>query len=263
MRNNIDIRIEQIKKEGRMGIMTHLITGYPTLSLSQKIARVLVKGGADIVEIQIPFSDPMADGPLIVEACQQSLDNGTKVSDSFKLANFVNNKLKTPVVLMTYVNIVIHMGIENFCNACKKYGVSGVIIPDLPYDSEESILLKKYANKNNVHVIYVISPAIEEKRLQEIKKQAGGFIYCTSRQGTTGTGKNFTKNLSLYLSRVKKATPVPIAVGFGMSSKKDFDLIHKYSQIGIVGSAIVNIIKSHKTSQILPVLSKFMFSLTK
>jgi tryptophan synthase alpha chain len=176
MKNNIDTTIEKIKKEKRIGIMTHLITGYPTIPLSKKIAETLARGRADILEIQIPFSDPMADGPLIVEACQRSLENGATVKNSFELAKFVNNKLKTPVVLMTYANIIIHMGIENFCAHCKEYGVSGIIAPDLPYDSEEGKKLKKYAEKNGVHLIYLISPAVEGARLKEIKNLAVLFI---------------------------------------------------------------------------------------
>src|ERR1035437_907766 len=194
MKNNLDNTIEKIKNRKHIGIMAHLVTGYPTLALSKKISKTLIKGGADIIEIQIPFSDPMADGPLIVEACQKSLDNGIQIKDSFELAKFVNKNLKTPVVLMTYANIIIHMGIKNFCVTCKKHGVSGLIVPDLPYDSTECKLLRDHAIKARIHLIYVISPAIEAERLQEIKKLASGFLYCTSRQGTTGTGKKFTQN---------------------------------------------------------------------
>src|SRR3990167_5445714 len=138
MKNNLDQVIEKIKGRKNIGIMAHLVVGYPTLSFSRKIVIALVRGGADIIEIQIPFSDPMADGHLIVEACQQSLENGTKIKDSFELAKFVNKNLKTPIVLMTYANIIIHMGIEKFCIKCKKNCISGVIVPDLPYDSEEA-----------------------------------------------------------------------------------------------------------------------------
>lgn len=261
MKNKIDIVIEEIKKENRIGIMSHLVTGYPTFSFSKRIARTLVKGGADIVEIQIPFSDPMADGTLIVEACQKSLDRGTRIKDSFELAKFVSKNLNTPVVLMSYANILIHMGIKRFCVACKECGVSGLIVPDLPYDSEECKILKNYATKARVHLIYVISPAVEEKRFQEIKKLVSGFLYCTSRQGTTGTEKKFAKNISLYLARVRGKSSITLAVGFGISSSKDLSLIKKYSEIGIIGSAIIEVIKKSKNSEILPAISRFMSEL--
>lgn len=263
MKNNLDYTIEKIKSENRVGIMTHLVTGYPTFALSKTIARTLVKSGADIIEIQIPFSDPMADGPLIVGACQRSLENGVKIKDSFDLAKFVTENLKTPVVLMTYANIIIHMGIKDFCVASKKAGVSGIIVPDLPYDSEECIMLKKYTTKFGVHLIYVISPAIESKRLKEVKKLAGGFIYCTSRQGITGTGKEFSKNIVSYLSRVRKNCSVPLAVGFGISSSKDLKLIKGYARVGVIGSAIINIINKNKNSEVLSAISKFMSDITK
>ena len=263
MKNNLDHVIEKIKKRKRIGIMAHLVTGYPSFEFSKKIAQALAKGGADIIEIQIPFSDPMADGPLIVEACQNSLDKGIKIKNSFELAKFVSKNLKTPVVLMTYANILIHMGIKRFCIACKKYGVSGIIVPDLPYDSEECKELQKYAKKMGVHLIYVISPAIEDSRLLEITKRASGFLYCTSRQGTTGTGKKFAQNISSYLARVRKNSSLPLAVGFGISSSEDLELIKEYSEIGIVGSAIVNIIRRHKNSEILAAISQFMSKLTK
>lgn len=263
MKNKIDIIIEEIKKRKRIGIMAHLVTGYPTFLLSKRIAETLVKGGADIIEIQIPFSDPMADGTLIVEACQKSLDVDTRVKDSFKLAKFVSKNLKTPVVLMTYANILIHMGIKRFCVACKECGVSGLIVPDLPYDSEECKMLQNYVTKAGVHLVYVISPAIEEKRLQEIKKLASSFIYCTSRQGTTGTGKKFAKNISLYLARVREKSSISLAVGFGISSLKDLKLIEKYSEIGVVGSAIIEVIRKSKNSEVLPAISEFMSKLIK
>ena len=261
MKNSLDYTIEKIKSENRIGIMAHLVTGYPTFALSKKIAEVLVRGGADIIEIQIPFSDPMADGLLIVEACQKSLKNGTKIRDSFTLAKFISKNLKTPVVLMTYANIVTHMGIEKFCMVCKEGNILGLIVPDLPYDSEECRVLKKYAEKNGFYIIYVISPAIENSRLEEIKKRASGFIYCTSRQGTTGIGKNFVKNINSYLLRVRKDCSIPIAVGFGLSSSKDLNSIKKYAQMGIIGSAILNIIRKHKNLKVLPALKKFLSNL--
>ena len=236
---------------------------YPTLAFSKRIAEILVKSGANIIEIQIPFSDPMADGPLIVEVCQKSLDNGTQVKDSFKLSKFVDKNLKTPVVIITYANIIIYMGIENFCVSCKKNGVSGIIVPDLPYDAEECKKLRKYAAEFKIHIIYVISPAVEDKRLKEIKKLASGFIYCTSRQGITGTGKEFSKNISSYLKRIRGTSLIPLAVGFGISSLKDIQSITKYSEIVIIGSAIINVINKSKNSKILLSIAKFMAQLIK
>lgn len=263
MKNNIDIVIEKIKKENRVGIMAHLVTGYPTFDLSRKIAMTLIKSGVDIIEIQIPFSDPMADGRLIVEACQESLEKGTTVRDSFKLAKFLNKSFETPIVVMTYANIVIHMGIEKFCNLCVKNGISGIIIPDLPYDSKECKELAVYSKNLGIYLIYVVSPAIEDNRLNDIKKQAHGFIYCTSRQGTTGTGKKISQDINLYLRKVRKGSTIPLAVGFGLSSREDFNLIKKYSEIGIVGSAIINIIKKNKSSKVLSHISQFISRLKK
>ncbi|MDD5050244.1 MAG: tryptophan synthase subunit alpha [Candidatus Pacebacteria bacterium] len=258
MKNNLDHIIEKFGERKKTAIMAHLVTGYPTLALSKKIAQSLVAGGADIIEIQVPFSDPMADGPLIVEACQKSLDNGTKVKDSFALAEFVEETLKTPVVLMTYANIVIHMGIEKFCDECRKYKISGVIVPDLPYDSKEGRELKKQAARKEIHLIYVLSPAIEKERLEKISRQATGFLYCTSRQGTTGTGKRFANDLHSYLKRVKKSSHLPLAVGFGISSHKDVKEIKPEGDIAVIGSAIIDLIQKTPTQKTLKTIEKFV-----
>ncbi|MDD5068449.1 MAG: tryptophan synthase subunit alpha [Candidatus Pacebacteria bacterium] len=261
MKNNLDRTIEKFGAGKKTGIMAHLVTGYPTLALSKKIAQSLVAGGADIIEIQVPFSDPMADGPLIVEACQKSLDNGTKVKDSFALAAFVDKTLKTPVVLMTYANIVIHMGIEKFCDECKKHKISGVIVPDLPHDSKEGEELKKQATRKGIHLIYVLSPAIEKERLEKISRQATGFLYCTSRQGTTGTGKRFASDLHSYLKRVKKSSHLPLAVGFGISSHKDIKEIKPEGDIAVIGSAVIDLIQKTPTQNILKTIEKFVVRL--
>lgn len=261
MKNNLDSTIKKIKKENRIGIMTHLVTGYPSLLFSRKIAEILVKNGADIIEIQIPFSDPMADGPLIVDACQKSIDNGIKIKDSFDLARFVSKNLQTSVVLMTYANILIHTGIKKFCINCRNNGVSGLIVADLPYESDECKELRKYALKAGIHLIYVVSPSVESKRLKEIKKLASGFLYCTSRQGTTGKGKKLSKDINSYLLKVKGNSSIPLAVGFGISSSKNLKMIAKNAQIGIIGSAIINIINKHKNSGILSAIARFMAEL--
>lgn len=263
MKNNIDKVLEKIKKENQTSIMAHMITGYPNLETSKKIARALVEGGADIIEIQIPFSDPMADGNLIVEACQKSLDNGTQVKDSFELARFISKNLKIPVVIMTYANIIIYMGIKNFCNTCKEVGISGIIVPDLPYDTEEGEELKKHSERVEVHLIYVVSPAIQKERLKEVIQKATGFIYCTSRQGTTGIGKDFSKDLKSYLERVKSLSTIPIAVGFGISSKKHIDLIRKYADVAVIGSAIVEVIKNNKNGDVFKNITNLLTQLTK
>lgn len=202
-------------------LMTHLVAGYPDFQASLKLAQTFIKAGAGILEIQIPFSDPIADGPTIVTACHTALKNGSGYQMALNLCKVLSKQTDVSLAIMTYANIPYQIGFDKFCEAIKKRGVTNLIVPDLPFDSEDSKQLQVICKKQNINLIQVVSPGIEQKRLQEIIKCSRGFIYCTTSRGTTGGKIHASKELYKLLKTIKKYTDLPIAVGFGFSSKAD------------------------------------------
>src|SRR5689334_23892085 len=151
----IDSKLEQIRKESRIGLMTHVVVGYPSLEMTQKMVLAMEKAGADLVELQIPFSDPLADGPTIMRACEKALANGTKVRDAFDLAAKLSRQVKIPLLFMAYYNTVFKYGTKRFCEDAKKAGISGLIVPDIPLEEESEEYFIKYcqaAGLKNIRV---------------------------------------------------------------------------------------------------------------
>lgn len=222
-----------------IGLMTHLIAGYPSLDMSEQLAIKMSESGASILEIQIPFSDPIADGPIIARANVEALANGVKVSECIQMIKRLAKKISTPIVIMTYFNIVFKFGIEEFCKQASKGGARGIIIPDYPFDEEVDNGLISACKKHDLSFIPVIAPTTKAKRLREILKNGSGFIYCVARSGTTGNKTKIDQNVSEYLESVRKESDLPIAVGFGISSKDQIDALRPYANIAVIGSALV------------------------
>ena len=240
--------------------MCHFIAGFPTLSESEKIARSLISGGADIIEIQIPFSDPMADGPAIASACQDALRVGGNVKKTLALAKKLS-KLKSPIVLMSYINPIFKYGIHAFVRDAAKAGISGLIIPDAPFDSAEGQILITEARRHAICMIPVISPGVPYKRLQELAKDASGFVYCTSRQGTTGANSRFATDLQMYLEDARRAFELPLGLGFGINTRSDFKAAAARADIVIAGSVFVHAIRESRKSSALAVRKKLQLLL--
>jgi tryptophan synthase alpha chain len=179
--NRIDQKLEQIRNEKKMGLMTHVVVGYPSIEQTLAVVRAMAHNGADFVELQIPFSDPLADGPTIMQACEKSLANGTKVKDAFLVMKTLSKQVSIPLLFMSYYNIVFRYGVEKFCRDAMIAGASGLIVPDMPLDEEEQEHFYAYSKKYNLHAIQVVSPASTEERLTKNAKVANGFIYCTAR----------------------------------------------------------------------------------
>jgi tryptophan synthase alpha chain len=239
---------ELLKGPKRPLFMTHLIAGYPSITASEKIGSAMVKGGADIIELQIPFSDPMADGPSIAVACQEALKNGATVAKSLCVAAKLS-KGDTPIVIMSYINPVFRYGIEKFVRDAGKSGVSGFIIPDAPFDSLEGKELLDACKKFNLHLIPVITPGVPKERLRFLSQKASGFVYCTSRQGITGANSKFAAQLSDYIQTAKKEFDIPLGLGFGIRTRADVKSASRFSDIIIAGSVFVNAIKKSKSPE--------------
>lgn len=240
--NKIDNQIQQIKKEKRLGIMTHVVVGYPSLSKTIKIVKVMEKAGVDFVELQIPFSDPLADGTTIMKACEEALLNGIKVKDAFGVVRKLSKTVSIPLLFMAYFNTVFKYGVRKFCQDAQEVGISGLIVPDIPIEEEKCERFMQYCHKYDLKHIRVISPASNTDRLKKNVGVANGFVYFTARQGITGVREELDPNIIPNLKIAKKYFSVPISVGFGISKKDHLRSLKPYADIAVVGSAIINII---------------------
>lgn len=219
--------------------------GDPNLATSKEIMLSMAKGGCDLIEVGIPFSDPIAEGPVIQEANIRALSNGVTTDDVFALVKDVKSQIDTPMVFMTYLNVLFKYGYDRFLQNAKDCGVCGVIIPDLPF--EEKAELQEVAKNYGIEVVSLVAPTSED-RIKTIASDAEGFVYTVSSLGVTGVRSEIKTDLQSIVSAVKDATDIPVAIGFGISTPEQ---AKKYSVIAdgiIVGSAIVKIIAEYGES---------------
>ena len=228
---------------GKTLFMAHMIAGYPTTETSKKIAAALARGAADIIELQIPFSDPMADGPTIVAACDEALRQDMTVARSLAILRAIS-KHGVPIAVMSYTNPVFHFGIPKFVKAIASAGASALIIPDCPFDTEEGMALLAACKQYGIYLIPVVSPGIPKERLFALSKDSAGFVYCTSRRGTTGTHGAFTNDLFRFVAELKTIFKLPIAVGFGVATRADVRALAPSADIVIAGSVFVKKIQN-------------------
>lgn len=216
--------------------------GDPDLDASLEIMTAMAKGGCDLIEIGIPFSDPIAEGPVIQEADLRALASGTTTDKVFDLTKKLSERVDIPLVYMTYLNVLFKYGYDKFFQNSKDAGVSGVIVPDLPYEEKDEV--QSVADKYDIDVISLVAPTSED-RIKMIASDAKGFIYTVSSMGVTGMRSKITTDLSAIVSHIKSVTNIPVAIGFGINTP---ELAKKYSGIAdgvIVGSAIVNLVSEH------------------
>jgi tryptophan synthase alpha chain len=220
--------------------ISFLTAGDPSKECTVEYILAMENAGADIIEIGIPFSDPIAEGPVIQDANIRALSKGINTDDIFDLVEDVRKKSSVPLVFLTYINPVFHYGYEKFFKKCHDVGVNGIIIPDLPYEEKGEI--SKFAKKHCVDIISLIAPTSKD-RIRMIAKEATGFIYLVSSMGVTGVRNEITTDLREIIDEIKNVTDVPVAVGFGINTPEQSKKIAKISDGVIVGSAIVKIIE--------------------
>lgn len=220
-----------------------LTAGDPCVEKTAEFIQELEKAGADLIEIGIPFSDPIAEGPVIQEADLRALGAGTTTDQIFDMVKEIRDKVEIPLVFMTYLNPVFHYGYERFFERCKDSGINGIIIPDMPYEEREELLA--IANGNGVEVISLIAPTSEE-RIRTIAKEAQGFIYLVSSMGVTGMRSEICTDLGSMISEIRAVTDTPVAVGFGIHTPEQAKNIAGMADGVIVGSAIVKMIGQYK-----------------
>ena len=231
-------RFDLLEKEGRSGLVVFLTAGDPNFEISLQTLRELPASGADVIELGMPFSDPMADGPAIQASSQRALKAGINLKKIFSIVEiFRAEDAETPIVLMGYYNPIYIYGIERFVSDAEAAGVDGLIIVDLP--PEEPEMLNVIEN-SRIQFIYLITPTTNDERLPKVIKHASGFIYYVSVTGITGTKTASSEHVELALSRIRRYTDLPIAVGFGIKTPEQATKIAKYADAAVVGSALVS-----------------------
>lgn len=243
MSNRIDLKFQELNESNKKALITFITAGDPDLETSNQVIKKMIFEGIDILEIGVPFSDPLAEGPTIEKASYRALASGTTTDDIFKLVKKIRKLYSLPILLMLYVNLIYKYGIEKFIEKCVDAGIDGLIIPDLPFEEVEEV--KIYAKAKGIYIINLIAPTTKKERLINIVKESEGFIYCVSSLGVTGERKEITTDLSDFYNRLKKETNIPLALGFGLSNKKQIDDLKGNWNGYIVGSAIVNIIAEY------------------
>jgi tryptophan synthase alpha chain len=222
-------------------LMTHIVMGYPDFDASYEIVRQMVEAGVDLMELQIPFSEPMADGPVILKANQRAIEGGSTVQRCFDFAKRVAQDFSIPFLFMSYANILYKYGMEPFSAQMATLNLKGAIVPDLPPEEGKDYIAAMA--KNNLAPIYIFSPETSNERMAYISKIARGFVYCLARKGVTGKTTSFSTDIADYLGRCKKATPLPLAVGFGVKDKADIDFLRGKADIAVVGSQTIRVVE--------------------
>jgi tryptophan synthase alpha chain len=236
--NRIDKIFADNKRVSRKTLIVYITCGFPDIKTTEELVPKLNDAGADIIELGIPFSDPIADGKTIQYSGQKALENGTTLNKIFPMAKRIRKKTPAGLVLMGYYNSILAYGKERFINDCKRIGIDGVIIPDLiPEEAGEMI---KLAGGENIKLIFLAAPNTKPNRLKIIGSYSTGFVYSVSITGTTG-GRNVLPDIDAYIQRVKKHTILPVSVGFGISNSKQAKKAGEYADGVIIGSALIKI----------------------
>jgi tryptophan synthase alpha chain len=222
-------------------LMTHIVLGYPSFHDSLRLIEVMVASGVDLMELQIPFSEPTADGPVIVHANQKALQAGATVADCLNLAETAAGNFDIPFLLMSYYNIPFRYGVDRFVSAMSHGGLRGAIIPDLPPEEGRAYLDAMHAH--NLAPILIFSPTTSLDRMRTIAASGGGFIYCVARKGVTGEATNFSQELEGYLRRCRRNTSLPLALGFGIKEKSDIDFLKGKADIAVIGSQTIRVME--------------------
>jgi len=241
---------EQARREGRGALMPYFMCGFPPAAQSIQLVLAAIEGGADIIELGMPFSDPLADGATIQHAGHVSLERGMTIHGCMEVARHVAARSNTPLILMGYYNPVLAFGIERFCQTAAASGVCGLIIPDLPPD--EAAPLQQAAQDNGLSLIFLVPPTTPDERIASIvhmaSAQQGSFIYCVSLSGVTGERAELPPHLRDFIQRVygyTKKHGLPVAVGFGLSTPAHIAEVTSYADGAVVGSALVRLIEEN------------------
>lgn len=260
--NRVNKKFNSLKKDGKTALVCYVTAGDPSLETTRSIVLELERSGADIIELGIPFSDPMADGPTIQLASERSLAAGTNLQKVLEVVKNVREHSDIPLILFGYYNPFLSYGLEKFAEDAKDCGADGVLVVDLP--PEESEEFKKALDANGLHLIFLLAPTSTQERIELVSENAGGFVYLVSITGVTGLRPDMEYSLSSLTNLIREKSKLPVGIGFGVSSPQQVREISSYADAVIVGSAIVKIIEENGDNKdlMLSRMSSFVSSLS-
>lgn len=239
--NRIENRLNELKRENKKAFITYMTAGLPDREKSAEIIKVQAEVGIDIIEIGVPFSDPIADGPIIQDASYRSIQKGTNLKKVFELIQEVRKDCQVPIVFMLYYNTILYYGVEMFVDKCIECGVDGMIIPDLPF--EETFEIREFLNKENAPFLIPLVSPVSKDRIPMLVEEAKGFVYCVSSMGVTGQNADFHKDVKNYLRAVKDSSNIPVMIGFGIRNAEDIEGFKDVIDGCIVGSHFIEVME--------------------
>jgi tryptophan synthase alpha chain len=235
-------------------LMTHLVLGYPSFAVNRQVVKAMAAAGVELIELQIPFSEPVADGPVIARACQESIAGGTTVDACLAFAaEMAGSHPRVSFLLMTYYNIVFRRGEQAFLDAARRARVRGLIVPDLPI--EEGADFFRATRRAGLDPIQIFAPTSTDARMHALEEFADGFVYCVARRGVTGARTSFGPEFEAYLARCRAATDLPLAVGFGIRGRDDVDHLLGKADIAVVGSETIRVVDERGPEAVGPFLA--------
>lgn len=245
--NRITDRLGQLKARGEKAFITYITAGLPELDKTADIIRAQAEAGVDVIELGIPFSDPVADGPVIQDASYRSILKGTNLVKCFDIVTDVRTDCEVPIVFMMYYNTILHYGLAAFADKCIEIGVDGIIVPDLPYEEQSELRSVLSEREGAPKLIPLVSP-VSKNRLPKLLDGAEGFVYCVSSMGVTGQAADFHKNVKAYLEEVKAETDIPVMMGFGIRTAADVAMLKNTIDGCIVGSHFIRLMEENAYS---------------
>ena len=248
--SRIGKKFAELKDKGGKALIAYIMAGDPSIEDTERLIIELEKAGADLIELGIPFSDPLADGPTIQKAAVRALEHGVSLMDVIDLVKKVRKVSQVPIIFMSYYNPVFKYGEEQFVNDAVRAGVDGVIVPDLP--PEEAGSLTGLARKKGLDTIFLLAPTSNEERIKTVCKNSTGFIYYVSLTGVTGAREGVAKDIKGMVKKIKGHTKNPVAVGFGISRPEQAKEISSWADGVIVGSAIVKVLEENIGKKTMP-----------
>jgi tryptophan synthase alpha chain len=253
--SRITDRFAELRAAGRTGLVVYIMAGDPDLETTRRLILELERSGADVIELGVPFTDPLADGPSIQAANERALAAGTTLEKILALVKDLRQESQIPILLMTYFNPIFRAGLEHVAAAARESGVDGMLITDLP--PEEAAEWKETAQAAGLDTIFLLAPTSTEERIRIAARMASGFIYCVSRTGVTGVQADLPPDLHGLLDRIRAETDQPIAVGFGVSKPEHVRQIGEWCDAAVVGSAVVNVI-AREGREAVPAVGAFV-----
>jgi tryptophan synthase alpha chain len=234
-------------------LMTHLVLGYPSFGVNREVIRQMVENGVDLIEMQIPFSEPVADGPMILKANQESIARGVRVEECLEFAAEITAEFHIPFLFMTYYNIMYKYGLGKFIERAYDINMQGFIVPDLP--PEEGREYIEQVKSRNMAPIQVFAPTSTKERMQLLAANGAGFVYCVARRGVTGKKTDFDQDFAAYMGRCRSATSLPLAVGFGIRSREDVDFLTGKADIAVIGTETIRLVDEKGAGAVGPFIA--------